>query len=254
MEDKTDKTSRSVRALEIVEAVANADRPMTVVDLVDLTGLPKATLHRLCNLLEEEGFLRPDLSGRGVVVGHRLARLARLTLATSAERSYRHGILHAVSHEIGETCNIVIPRGTEMFYSDRVETKWPLRHQLPIGSNVPVHCTASGKLYLASLTKRQCDNLVSVLSMERFTENTITTPEELLKTLSRVRKERVGIDNEEFVEGMVAVGVPINDDKGRLVAVLAFHAPTVRMDVNKARTYLPVLQKAALALSANIDG
>ncbi len=251
MDDKTDKVSRSVRALEIVEAVASADHPMTVVDLMALTGLPKATLHRLCNLLETEGFLRPDLSDRGYVGGHRLARLARLTLATSAERSYRHGILTAVSREIGETCNIVISKGTEMFYTDRVETEWPLRHQLPIGSNVPVHCTASGKLYLSSLTKRQCADLVSVLTMERFTDNTITDPGHLLEAVKQVRRDGVGTDNEEFIDGMVAVCVPINDDKGRMVAALAFHAPTVRMDLVKARTFVPVLQKAALALSAN---
>ncbi len=224
---------------------------MTVVDLMGLTGLPKATLHRLCNLLEAEGYLRPDLSGRGFVGGHRLARLARLTLATSTERSYRHGILMAVSREIGETCNIVIPLGTEMFYSDRVETEWPLRHQLPIGSNVPVHCTASGKLYLSSLTKGQCADLVSVLAMERFTGNTITKQEELLVALRKIRHDRVGIDDEEFIDGMVAIAVPINDDKGRMIAALAFHAPSVRMDLAKAHVYIPVLQKAALALSAN---
>jgi len=246
-----DKLSRSVRALEVVEAVASADRPMAVVDLLDVTGLPKATLHRLCNLLEAEGFLRPDLNGRGYVGGHRLARLARLTLATSSERSYRHGILTAVSQEIGETCNLVIPKGTEMFYTDRVETKWPLRHQLPIGSNVPVHCTASGKLYLSSLTKRQCANLVSVLKLERHTPNTITDPDELIETLNQVRREGVGIDDQEFIEDMVAVAVPITDDKGRMTSVLAFHAPSVRMDLEKARSYLPVLQKAAQALSAS---
>jgi DNA-binding IclR family transcriptional regulator len=249
--DKIDKSSRSLRALEIVEAVASANRPMAVVDLMGLTGLPKATLHRICNLLEAEGYLRPGLSGRGFVGGHRLARLARLALATSAERSYRHGILMAVSRKIGETCNIVIPLGTEMFYSDRVETEWPLRHQLPIGSNVPVHCTASGKLYLSSLTNGQCTDLLSVLTMERFTENTITEPEELLKALQQIRGDRVGIDDEEFIDGMVAIAVPINDDKGRMIAALAFHAPSVRMDLAKARTYMPVLQKAALALSAN---
>lgn len=251
MNNTIDKSSRSLRALEVVEAVANADRPMTVVDLIEPTGLPKATLHRQCNLLEAEGFLRQDISGRGYVGGHRLRRLAHLTLAATAERTYRHGILTSVSHEIGETCNIVIPRGIEMFYSDRVETKWPLRHQLPIGSNVPSHCTASGKLYLSSLTQRQCAELVPVLPLEKFTENTITDADSLLAALAQTRRDRVGVDDEEFIEGMVALAVPINDEKGRMVAALAFHAPSVRMDLNRAKTFLPVLEKAARALSAN---
>jgi len=250
MEDqKSDKSSRSVRSLEVVEAIASADRPMTVVDLMEPTGFPKATLHRQCNLLEQEGFIRQDITGRGYVVGHRLRRLAHLTLATTAEHTYRHGILTAVSQEIGETCNIVLPLGIEMFYSDRVETKWPLRHQLPIGSNVPVHCTASGKLYLSLLPKNQCASLISVLTFEKFTDNTIVTPDKLLEAIDQIRKDHVGIDDEEFVEGMVAVAVPINDSKGRMVAALAFHAPSVRMDLKKARTYLPTLRKAAQALS-----
>ena len=251
MTNSTDKSSRSLRALEVVEAVASADRPMTVVDLIEPTGLPKATLHRQCNLLEAEGYLRQDISGRGYVGGHRLRRLAHLTLAATAERTYRHGILTSVSHEIGETCNIVIPRGIEMFYSDRVETKWPLRHQLPIGSNVPSHCTASGKLYLSSLTQRQCAELVPVLPLEKFTENTITSADALLDALAQIRREHVGIDDEEFIDGMVTLAVPINDEKGRMVAALAFHAPTVRMDLERAKTFLPVLEKAAIALSAN---
>lgn len=250
MADNTsEKSSRSVRTLEVIEAIASADRPMTVVDLMEPTGFPKATLHRQCNLLEQEGFIRQDINGRGYVIGHRMRKLAHLTLATTAEHTYRHGILSTVSQEIGETCNIVIPLGIEMFYSDRVETKWPLRHQLPIGSNVPVHCTASGKLYLSSLPKNQCATLVSVLPLEKFTDNTLVQPDDLLKAIDHIRKDQVGIDDEEFVDGMVAVAVPINDNKGRMVAALAFHAPAVRMDITKARTYLPILRKAALALS-----
>ena len=222
---------------------------MTVVDLVEPTELPKATLHRQCNLLEQEGYIRQDINGRGYVVGHRMRRLANLAMAATAEQTFRHGILTAVSQEIGETCNIVIPLGIEMYYTDRVETKWPLRHQLPIGSNVPVHCTASGKLYLSSLPKRQCAALVSVLPLEKFTSNTILNANDLLAALAQIREDQVGIDDEEFVEGMVAVAVPVNDSKGRMVAALAFHAPTVRMDLDKARTYLPVLRKAAEALS-----
>ena len=246
---RSDRPSRSLRAFDIVEAIAGSDQPMTVVDLVEPTGLPKATLHRQCNALEEKGYIRQDINGRGYVVGHRMRLLASLTLAATADQTFRHGILTAVSQEIGETCNIVMPLGVEMFYSDRVETKWPLRHQLPIGTNVPVHCTASGKLYLSSLPEGQCEKLVSVLTLERFTENTLVHPDDLLAAVAQIRKDQVGIDDEEFVDGMVAVAVPINDSKGRMVAALAFHAPSVRMDLQKARTYLPILRKATEALS-----
>lgn len=246
---KLERPTRSLRVFAIVEAIAGSDLPMTVVDLVESTGLPKATLHRQCNVLEREGYIRQDINGRGYVVGHSMRRLANLTLAATADQTFRHGILTAVSQDIGETCNIALPLGVEMFYSDRVETKWPLRHQLPIGTNVPVHCTASSKLYLSSLPEEQCEKLVSVLKLEKYTDNTLRDPDALLAAVAKIRKDKVGVDDEEFVDGMVAVAVPINDSKGRMVAALAFHAPSVRMNLQKARTYLPILRKATEALS-----
>ena len=76
MDNKVDKISRSIRALEVVEVVVNADRTMTVADIMTATGLPKATVHRLCGLLEQEGFLAPDIGGKGLTIGHRTRDLA----------------------------------------------------------------------------------------------------------------------------------------------------------------------------------
>ena len=70
-----------------------------------------------------------------------------------------------------------------------------------------------------------------------------------LSRLAAIRRESVGRDDEEFIEGMVAVAVPITDAEGRMMAALAFHAPKVRMDLGAARDALPRLRAAAQALS-----
>ncbi len=137
-----------------------------------------------------------------------------------------------------------------MVYLDRVEAEWPLRTQLPIGTRVPLHCTASGKLYLSSFPATQQRRLVGALPLERHTPKTITDTEDLLAELERIRDSGIGTDDEEFIAGMTAVAVPLLGKKGRVVGTLACHAPSVRMSIEVALGYVPVLRQAAEALSA----
>ncbi len=85
--------------------------------------------------------------------------------------------------------------------------------------------------------------------LKRFAENTVTDPDRLIAELARIRAEGIGIDNEEFVAGMVAVAVPVFDRNQRTIAALAVHAPVVRLSLNWARCHVPALRKAAAALS-----
>jgi len=138
-----------------------------------------------------------------------------------------------------------------MLYFDRVETHWPLRVQLNIGSRAPLHYTAGGKLYLSSLPAAQRQRLITQLELNRNTENTTTNPDELLEALSKIRAEKIGVDNEEFMLGMIAVSVPIQDHRGRMSAGLALHAPVSRMSLKQARSFVPRLREASAELSVN---
>lgn len=254
--EKGDKGSRSLRALAMIEAVVAAGQPVTALDLMRAARLPKATVHRLCALLEKEGYLRRDPTGRGYLTGPRLDRLAFGTLSGAGHRALTHTILEHLAAEVRETCNLNIPDGGGMLYIDRVEAEWPLRLQLPVGTRVPLHCTASGKLYLSSLSERDIRILMRNLHLERRTPNTLTDPDALEAELARTRANGVAVDNEEFLEGMTAIAVPISSDDGRLCATLAVHAPTLRMDVAKAMSYLPALRRAAgeIAIALGIAG
>ncbi len=251
--DNETKGSRSIRALEILEAVVNTGQSATMSEIAAATALPRASLHRIVSLLEKEGFLRNGPRGRGYEQGPRLGRLARSALATTAETGYRHSVLTALSKKIGETCNISVPDGDAMIYRDRVETEWPLRHGLPIGTRVPLHCTAGGKLYLSHMTPSQQKRLLAMLTLERHTDKTLTDAQDLLADLEAVKRNGYSTDNEEFIEGMIAIAVPVVDAENRMIAALAFHAPLVRMDLKTAHEALPELRAAAEALSYGND-
>ena len=122
-----------------------------------------------------------------------------------------------------------------------------------MGSQVPFHCTASGKLYLSTLTDTRLETVLGNTKLEKLTKRTITSKSALLKEISRIREEGYSQDNEEFVEGMVALAVPIREAHGRMASTLAFHAPTLRMSLSVALDHLDRLKKAAGELSSLIQ-
>ncbi len=244
--------SRSIRAMSILEAVAKADRPMRAADLMSACNLPRATVHRICCLLSERGYLRQQIGVRGYVPGQKLIDFANLVQASPTHNALRHAVLESVARRVGETCNIAIPDGTEMVYWDRVETKWPLRHQLQIGARVPLHCTANGKLYLSTLTASQRARLLNNIALEKCTPNTTTNREELELALAEIAATGVSADNEEFIEGMIAIAVPIKDAVGRFVAGLAIHAPVVRLSLSAALDHVDILRAAARELGSEL--
>jgi DNA-binding IclR family transcriptional regulator len=169
------KGSSMRRTLGILQAVAAAERPITPTELNVGLGLPKPTIHRLCNMLVDEGFLQNSLHGKGLTAGLKLRQLAIDVVAHGGgRRAALHAILEAVAETVGETCNINVPDGNAMRYVDRVESRWPLRLQLPIGSRVPLHCTASGKAFLGSLPPARRRQVITNLALDRHTPNTIT--------------------------------------------------------------------------------
>ena len=239
----------NLRLLLVVEEIAKAGTPLKPMQLSAALGLPKPTIHRLLQTAEAEGFLQRDLDGRSYGPGPRLRQIAVHTMSSERLRTGRLAILKAVAEDIGETCNLATPDREGMTYLDRVETKWPLRIQLPIGTQVPFHCTASGKMYLSTLRASTLEAVLNSRNLEGLTEKTIITSDALRAELAETRKRGYSQDDEEFMLGMTAVAVPVIDSSGRLMATLSVHAPGQRHAVADLTQFLPNLKVAAKKLS-----
>lgn len=252
-DNRSSKGSTVTRVLDILNAVAAADRPLSPTEIAESLAIPKASVHRLCNSLETHGYLQTRLSGRGLQAGHRLNRLALGVLSAAPFQAQRRTILSELSQEIGETCNISVPDGSEMIYFDRAETHWPVRINLQIGSRVPVYATAGGKMYLSSLSESRRDRIIQNTRLRRYTANTVLSHSALREELIATAARGYALDNEEYIEGMVAMAVPVCDQQGRLYATLSFHAPCMRLPFSAVSDYLPQLRAASEQLSALLD-
>ncbi|MGO0308577.1 IclR family transcriptional regulator [Endozoicomonas acroporae] len=247
--ERRKKGSSITRVLEIIESVAQAERPLSPADLALLLDIPKPSVHRILQQLVAEGYLQTNIRGL-LIPADRLQATAFGILHSSRFKALSQAVLQKLAHKTGETCGISIPNGTEMIYYDRVQTNWPLQVHLPIGSHTPVWCTASGKLYLSSLPKDDRQRIINNLPMEMLARNTITTAKELESTLLEIADNDRGVENEEFIDGMASISVPVRNEKDRLTACLFTHAPILRKSLTELLQFEPLLRQAALELGS----
>ncbi|MFT3819994.1 MAG: IclR family transcriptional regulator [Rubrivivax sp.] len=243
--------SPTLRHFALLERIAAQDRLFSLQSLVEDTGWPKPSVHRMLQQLEQGGLVQREGDSRQYSTGVRLRRWAEALLINNTFHGARHRVLRALVEQVGESCNITGFVGGEVVYLDRVETAAPLRFYLQPGSRVPAHASASGKVFLAQMSAAQRARLLQAAPLERCTPSTLTDAKALEKELAAVRRQGYGLDREEFLPGLVCVAVPVPssaDADGRSGLCVALQAPAVRLPLQRALQWLPALQAAARSL------
>lgn len=246
----SDNDKPTMRQFALLEALAKMDRFATLQTLVEETGLPKPTVHRMLQQLEMAGMVQRDGDGRQYTTGLRLRQLAETVLLNNTVHGARHLVLRRLVEEVGETCNLTAFNGSEVVYLDRVETPAPLRFYLQAGSVVPAHCSATGKLFLAQMTPSQRRRLLGQVSLERFTPKTITDMDAIEAEIAIVKRDGVGYDREEYLPGLICVAVLVPSTNRASNLGLAIQAPSMRLTPQRVEAAIPALQRAASALQA----
>jgi IclR family acetate operon transcriptional repressor len=245
-EDLPTPGSTALRAFSVLDYVVKASGPVSLDEATRGCNLPKPTVFRILDMLHEAELLQRELVGKRYTVGPRLASFALNVLQHPNLRGPCHDVLQELVDETRETCNLTVLDGNQVRYVDRVETPLPLRLSLQPGTRVPLHCTASGKLFLSQLPPRQVSRLLGTSPFKRYTDKTITDREILDKQLKQIRASGVATYDSEYFGDSVAMAVPIDAQNGVAVAL---HAPSSRMTMDACMSLLPVLRGAADAIA-----
>jgi IclR family acetate operon transcriptional repressor len=249
---RSEPESATLRAFSLLELIAAADEPPTLEKLTRASGLPKPSVYRIVHLLIRGELVEREVSAKRYIVGPRIVALSLAVQMRSPLRRERRAILARLVDEIGETCNFTMLDGNEALYVDRVETPAVVRLHMKIGSRVPLHCTASGKLFLSHLPPAAARRLLRAAPLKRYTDRTITSVDTLERELAKTRASGIGTDSGEFLDGSVCLAVPVVDPHGRVCAAVAVHGPAPRMTLRKGYGFLPSMRRAAAAIAATL--
>lgn len=232
------------KLLEVLNAVAR--RPNTpLATLAAELGLKPPTAHRITRELERLGYLQRVPGSRKLTVAPALIALAGDVLAAALAAAPLQAFLRALSEEIGEMCSLGISTGGEVVYIASAEPRQQRTLTFRAGRRAPLHCTSSGKLFLAELDPASLAAFLALGQRPAFTSHTVTDAKQLGSEIERARRLGFAVTNQEFVLHIVGAAVPVRDGQGRMIAALSVAAPTVRLGLAGVKRLVPRLKAAA---------
>jgi len=233
------------KALAVLEAVGDQPQAVGLPDLAARLKLPRQTVHRVLGQLQDAGLVTRHPVRERYSVGPRMTRLALAALNSRNQGAPVRAILADLVEDVNETCNIGVLDDLEYVYLERIECKWPLRTHLSAGSRVCAYGTSGGKTLLAELAPEQCKRLLRSRKLEAHTPHTITKLQDLEAEFARIRTRGFALNNQEYLDGIIGLAVPIKDAGGRAVAALAMHGPVTRLSLKACEEHVPRLAQAA---------
>ncbi len=242
----SEKVNSVDRLIDVIERIGEAGSPIAASDIIFESGIPKPTCHRLLQQLEEANYVQSDERGH-FYPGSQLLSIALDVRWTNQHKLQRQAILQGLSNKLEETCGLALVNedpSPHMVYYDRIQTNWPLQIVIPVGFPTPLWASASGKLYLSTLSATQLRRVFNKIELTQYAKNTITDIQALKKELSLIQKRGFSVDDEEFIDGMVAIALPLYDQDNNFMAALFCHCPKSRKDVAELENYLPILRAA----------
>lgn len=237
------------RALRLLVMVADGAR--TTQEIAATARLPRSTVLRLLQALERRRFAARRADGTWAL-GPAIAELAarvdmRWTLAEAARPR-----LGALVDEFQETAVVCVREGLESVCVEKLESGRSMRFTVSIGTRTPLHAGATARTLLAFAPPAIVEEVVS-RSLKAYTQQTITSPDELRTVLARIHRLGYGYGESEIDVGAFAVAAPVRDGAGVVVAALAVAGPLARMTPALRKALVSAIVQASDSISEDLS-
>jgi len=238
-----------VRALGLLSKLA--EQPATLDELAATADVHKTTVMRLLHCLEDEHFLVRNTAGQ-FQLGRKLFELSSRALELRDLRQVARPHLAKLNEATGHTVHLAELEGTEVVYIDKFESHHPVRMYSRIGLTAALHSAAVAKVILADMPRSRQEHIAAGLDYVKMTENTLTTPEELLNELTLVRKQGWAHDKSEHESFVHCIAAPLRDTSGNVVGAASISVPVVMLNYEGLLELLPALMNATQAISKDL--
>ncbi len=216
----------------ILDLMARSREPFGISEIAKKLRLNKSTVFNIIHTLIDLQVLESGNGGR-LGFGTRLHLLGKV--ATSRVELIR--IVHPFLREISAASNfsafLGIRSGLNAVIVDKVDAAAQIKVSSEVGMQLPLFAGAGGKALLSLLPDSELDRILSENEVRKFTSHTILDKSELRRAIVKVRSEGVAYDLEEYIEGVVALSVPIKAHKRDLQAAIWAVALKAQADAHK---------------------
>jgi IclR family transcriptional regulator, pca regulon regulatory protein len=238
------------RGLAVILAFSEQKRRLSMAQVSHRTGIPRAAVRRSLRTLTTLGFVAMD-DERHFFLRPKILSLGHAYLSATPLSICAQPVLNRLGQTLGEGCSLAILDGDEIVYLSRSTSSRILSPSLNVGSRLPAYSTSIGQVLLAHLPTRELASYLRRAKLRAFTEQTMTSREQLRAALTRARQAGYAIADQQMEIGLRTMAVPVRDASGTVVAGINVICPVgaVALKDMTARFLVP-LQRAAQDLGA----
>lgn len=243
------------RGLALLTCLARRNLPIGLSELAALSGLDKATAHRLAQTLVEAGYVTQDQGTRAYALGLQVLDLGFAALSRLDVRQLAAPYMNELAVRFERaSVSLSVLDGTDAIYIERLsQRRISVTVEVQVGSRLPAYCTSMGKALLAALPVAESSALLRARPLEAWTTRTMTSVTRLEAELKRVRAIGYAVNDEETALGLRSVAAAVRGADGRPAAALNVAVPAAEVPVDELLTNVaPAVVRAAAAVSRHL--
>lgn len=238
------------RALDLLEVFLSDNSEMGLAQLAAATQMNRATAHRLLTTLEARGYVQRDRDTRKYSLGVRVFDLgARFQHQLDIRRAALPELTSLVE-QTGQAAFLCVRDGDEALCLERVGGRHRVRiFALQLGERQPLHCGAAPRALLSGLSDSEVLAYARRTGLPSFTPKTIATADQLLHDARQTRDREYVLSNEDVTAGIAAVGAPVRDHSGQVVASISVSGLAATYTSERIAELADAVRSAAYRLS-----
>lgn len=238
-----------MKALDVLELVSEHKDGLTVTEISKKLGNGVSATYHLLNTLKKRQYLSQDQVSKKYRIGLQLYLLCAEKPLKDVVIDIAMQYMNKLTDRYDENCNLLSLVDKDVEYIAQTECKQMLRMFTQKGVRVPFYCTGGGKALFAFLTEKQQLELLEDLTFEKFTGNTITSVEELIKETEVIKSTGVAFDREERELGVICIAAPIFNNDEMPVCAISMSCPKIRLNNSKQKDITGSIIEAAREIS-----
>lgn len=237
------------KALDVLDSFDKGSQEQSFIEVFNKLGFHRSTTHTLLKTLTEQNYLIFDPKTKKYSLGYKLLELAgRITYGRDI-RNIAMPVMQELSARIKEDVALnILVEGRRVCIAI-AESQSFVRHIVPIGKALPLHCSAAGKVLMAHLSPEKTDEILKKYGLQKFTPKTITSKNLLLRELNLVKQNGFGESRTEFGADAAAVAFPVINGKGDIVASLSIQTTVNRLNDQTREVFIAEGRQAAKKIS-----
>jgi IclR family acetate operon transcriptional repressor len=244
------------RCLSLIEMLAGAPAGMSLGSLAERLDLPKSATHRLLQTLVTRGYAGQDAASQDYSLSLKVALLGFRYMDARRLPDVAQEALDRLSQDCGEYCRISVVQGENLVWIARAQgAKLGLRYDPPMGGDVVLHATATGKAWLATLPETDALRIVCARGFatpEGFGKRALRSVDELRRHLNETRRRGYALAIEEGEPGTVAIAAAFRAYEGAdapTAGTVSIAGPLVRLTEQRIEEIAPMLLRTTQAIT-----